>query len=408
MYTILRDKNEGLSEEMLGFAQALVKTPSPSLGEGRVAGLVHEQMLALGYDRVHRDDAGNVVGLLLGLDAAPTVVLNSHMDTVGVPDLAAGQVRHPDGTLADGQLWGSGAADCKGGLAAQVYAGALLRRSLLPLRGNLVVAATVAEENGRSVGVRQLLQRTLPDLGLTPDYAVLGEPTGLNLYYGHDGWLEAALRVESADPFTLDDAVRSICRELSGEGASRAPRETAPLVVGQPVFEDGAGTRRALIRVSKRLLPGEAADAALKALRHDARMVTSPAAALAVDVQVAEDEQHLYTGRTTLVRHVCNAWTTDPFCPLVNRARQALAAAGCVARSGRWELGRLGMGTAGSLFLGEFDIPTIGYGPGDEEQAHRADEHVATANLVEAVYGTAALVYSLVGIPVCGWTSDEI
>lgn len=408
MYTILRDKNEGLSDETVAFAQALVKTPSPSLGEARVADLVHERMVALGYDRVHRDEAGNVVGVLLGFEAAPTVILNSHMDTVGMPDLAAGQVRHPDGAIEDGRLWGSGAADCKGGLAAQVYAGALLRRSLLPLRGNLVVAATVAEENGRSVGVRHLLQRTLPDLGLTPDYAVLGEPTGLNLYHGHDGWIEATIRVESADPFTLDDAARSICHDLTGERPGRTSREAMPWVVGQPVFEDGGGTRRALIRVSKRLLPGEAEEGALSALRHDARMMTSPAATLAVNVAVAEDEQHLYTGRTMVVRHVSNAWTTDPFCPLVSRARQALAAAGCTARTGRWELGRLGMGTAGSLFLGEFDVPTIGYGPGEEGQAHTADEHVATANLVEAVYGTAAMVYGLIGIPVCGWSADEI
>ena len=170
-------------------------TPSPSFGEGAVADLVEAKMHEIGYDKVIRDDAGNVVGVLFGREAAPTPLLNCHMDTA-----IAGAVDAPDVRPARDGLPGPGPADCKGGLAAQVYAGALLKRSLLPLRGNLVVAATVAEENGASAGVRALLERRLPELSLQPAYAILGEPTDLGLYYGHDGWVEFDILVEGAEP----------------------------------------------------------------------------------------------------------------------------------------------------------------------------------------------------------------
>ena len=66
------------------------------------------------------------------------------------------------------------------------------------------------------------------------------------------------------------------------------------------------------------------------------------------------------------------------------------------------------MGTAGSLLVNQFKIPTIGYGPGNEDEAHQPIENVKIDSLVEAVYGTALMVHSLIGTPVFGWTMDEI
>jgi acetylornithine deacetylase/succinyl-diaminopimelate desuccinylase-like protein len=109
-----------------------------------------------------------------------------------------------------------------------------------------------------------------------------------------------------------------------------------------------------------------------------------------------------------MVRRVVHAWTTDPFHPLMERARQSLSAAACMARPGKWALDRIGMGTAGSVLTREFHVPTIGYGPGTELMAHAVDESVNIEKVSEAVYGTAAIVHGLIGIPVFGWTADEI
>ena len=404
MYSILRGKNEGIEDAVLHFARELVRTPSPSLAEAHVAKLVEKEMREIGYDRVIRDDYGNVVGIIHGGEGQPTLLLNSHMDTVSRTADASAR----DGVWSDGRLYGVGASDCKGGLAAQVFCGLLLKRSLLPLRGNLVVAATVAEENGLSVGVRALLDETLPSLGISPDYAVLGEPTNLGLYYGHDGRLEMEIHVRGIDPFLVDDAARAIIRDFESAHAAREAEAPALFDVEGPRFETVGGIRTATISMARRLGPLENARDVVRGVSHDLSLVSPRAAAVAVDVAPREETQRLYNGKTTVVRHVTNGWSTDPFHPLIDRARQSFAAAGCPFRPGRWELSRIGMGTAGHVLVGEFDVPTIGYGPGRESLAHRPGEYVELAAIPKAVYGTAVIAHSLIGIPVCGWTSDEI
>jgi acetylornithine deacetylase/succinyl-diaminopimelate desuccinylase-like protein len=284
--------------------------------------------------------------------------------------------------------------------------GDLIKRSLLPLKGNLVVAATVAEENGRSIGVRTLMEKTLPQLKIKPTYAILGEPTNLGLYYGHDGWIEMDICIRGANPFQVDDAASAIFEDLRSARNSDGGAEG--LSLRRPRFEDEGGIRRATIGLERRLIGDDAADEVLGRVRHEATLVAQSVGAVAVEVAVRQDTQRLYTGRTTMVRHVAHAWTTDPFHPLMERARQALGAAGCQVRPGKFQLGRMGMGTAGSVLVDQFQVPAIAYGPGDETVAHTADEYVKTDSVVEAVYGTAAIVHSLVGIPVFGWTSDEI
>lgn len=402
MYKMLRTKTSGLKEEAFKFAQELVQTPSPSGQEAKVADLVARRMRALGYDMVLEDDSGNVMGLLHGAKEGPKVLLNSHLDTVKA---GAGWNEDPfSGRILKGWLHGLGAGDCKGGLAAQVYAGALLKRSLLPLTGNLLVAATVGEENSRSAGVRGLLAKTLDELAMKPDYAILGEPTNLGLYYGHDGWFEAEIVLEGSNPFMVDDAASAVYREFGG--GQQEPLEE--VLVAEPRPETVKELRRSRIGVARRLHAAEEIGAVLQQIRHNAALVTQTMGAVAVEVQVRQEQQKLYNGRSVVVQHITHAWDTNPFDPLMERARHALQAAGCEVRPGKWRLGRIGMGTAGGVLRNELQIPTIGYGPGNEELAHAPNEAVEVERIATCIYGTAAIVHSLIGIPVFGWTSDDI
>jgi acetylornithine deacetylase/succinyl-diaminopimelate desuccinylase-like protein len=405
MYDLLKNKLEGLQGELVAFAQELLRTRSPSGDENKAAALVVDQMNALGFDQVSTDELGNVVGVLHGIEDGPTLMLASHLDTVGTGDLSTWDASPWSGRIENGRLHGLGAADCKGGVAAQVFAAGLLKRSLLPLRGNLVVAATVSEENGISIGMRGLLSYTLKELGLTPSYAVLGEPTDLGLYYGHDGRAELDVTVRGINPFRVSDAAELVARSLDESGHGAAVEEIA---VRDTRYEDGPGFRQAVIAFERRLGSNDDVTNLIARMRSAAVRAASTAGAVDVEVSVRERDERLPSGMVVKAQRITQAWSTDPFSPLLSRARQALSAAGCEVKPGRWKLARLGMGTAGSVLVNDHGIPTVGYGPGHEEQAHREGESVAISKLVGCAYGTAAMAHGLVGVPVFGWIPDSI
>ena len=405
MYDLLKNKLEGLEGDLVAFAQALVREPSPSGDESKTAALVVDQMRALKFDQVSTDELGNVVGVLRGVEDGPTLMLASHMDTVGTGKLSTWNESPWSGRLESGRLHGLGAADCKGGVAAQVFAAGLLKRSLLPLRGNLVVAATVLEENGISIGMRGLLSHTLKDMGLVPDYAVLGEPTDLGLYYGHDGRAEMEVTVRGINPFRVSDAAELVARALDDGGHDGGVEEIA---VGATRYEDGPGYRQAVIGFERRMDSNDEVNHMVARMRGEAVRAASSIGAVDVEVSVLERNEVMPSGLVVNAKRITQAWSTDPFSPLLSRARQALSAAACEVRPGRWKLARLGMGTAGSLLVNEHNIATIGYGPGHEEQAHREGESVAISKLLACTYGTAAIAHGLVGIPVFGWIPDSL
>ncbi|MBN2290199.1 MAG: M20/M25/M40 family metallo-hydrolase, partial [Candidatus Glassbacteria bacterium] len=280
MYTILQENNKVLAEELVSFAAELVRAPSVSYEESEIAGIVEKEMRRLGYDKVFCDDFGNVVGVIFGLEREPTLLLNCHMDTV---PLGSETWEHAPfkGTIDNRRMYGLGAADCKGGLAAQVIAGGVLKRSLLPLKGNLVVAATVAEQNGISLGVRGLIEHTLPELGLSPSYAVLGEPTGLGLYYGHDGWLEAEIDVQGSNPFHVNDVTRSIFEFIGGSSTASRPLAESQ-VLGAPRFEDRSGCMRSNFHLARRLRQTESAEEILGRLNREVGLVAGEGGGVAV------------------------------------------------------------------------------------------------------------------------------
>ncbi len=406
MYPLLKEHANHLGKVATEFAAELVRTPSPSLCESAVSRMVARKMEELGYDKVVVDDFGNVIGIIYGTDPSPVILLNSHMDTV-VPrkDDASWNTPPYSGELERGRMYGVGSSDCKSGLAAQIYSGYLLKRLYLPLRGTLVVAATVSEENGLSLGMQHLITKTLADMKIRPDYVILGEPTSNGLYYGHDGWAEFRIGMDSTNPSHLRTAADELFQNLLSAGELRGlPGSVELISVDQPEFDSLTGN--AYIKFNRRLLPHENTSEIADRIREFSLKGMTPSPDINMVVQVREEIQKLQNGETVQVRLMSDAWETDPFSPLMDRARQALSSAGCKSQPGKWKLPQLGMGTAGSILTKRFNIPTIGYGPGDELLAHAANEYVETERISECVLGTASIVHSLVGVPVFGWTSD--
>ena len=172
---ILKDAQAG---DPVALARDLVATPSvnPGIeesgaGEAAVAELTAGWLRTWGLSVEMSEVAEgrwNVVGRLEGDRAGPTLLLNGHLDTVGV----AGMSVEPFGAeLKDGRLWGRGSCDMKGGVAALLAATAKVARDAPP--GVLVVALTADEEHA-SLGMEALVRS-----GMRADAAIVCEPTSL-------------------------------------------------------------------------------------------------------------------------------------------------------------------------------------------------------------------------------------
>ena len=140
--------------ELINFTQRLIRQPSPSCEEGLVTQIVLDEMNRLGFNRAWVDDNGSAIGLIEGAQPGPTLLFDAHTDTVGI---APGSVwtREPFGAeIADSFLYGRGAADMKGALAAMVHAAASVDKSKL---GGKVVDLCVG--HGRSLRRRRIENR---------------------------------------------------------------------------------------------------------------------------------------------------------------------------------------------------------------------------------------------------------
>ncbi len=118
----------------------------------------------------------NVIARISG-DQGPSLMLNGHLDTVPAGDMC--KAFQP--STRDAALWGRGACDMKGAIAAMACAMADIVASGCALSGDLVFAGTIGEETG-SIGVKALMAS-----GMRTTYAVVGEPTSLRVGTAHKG-----------------------------------------------------------------------------------------------------------------------------------------------------------------------------------------------------------------------------
>jgi len=150
-------------------------------GEAEIGAYTAEAMRQLGLDvTVYDLDNGrvNVVGVLKGKGNGRSLLLNAHLDTVGVEGM-----EDPFGAVVeDGRLYGRGSQDMKGSLAAMLGATKALVGAGVELTGDLLVTA-VADEEYESIGMDDLVKH------VTADGAIVTEPTDMGLCRAHRGFI---------------------------------------------------------------------------------------------------------------------------------------------------------------------------------------------------------------------------
>lgn len=379
---------EAHREGLVAFAQRLVQTASLSGQEGDLAALIRAEMVRLGYDKVWVDEAGNVIGRIAGGDG-PALMFNGHMDHVDAGDPA--RWSHPPygGEIHAGELWGRGAVDMKGALAAMVHAGGLVKQLGVPPPGDLYVSCVVQEEVG-GLGARYLA-RTLPVARV-----IVGEASGNHLRRGHRGRVELTAHLEGrsvhasmpdlgANPHFSMARFLAALRELS---MATDPIYGASTVAPTRVTSEPASanvTPSALhLTLDWRNIPGEGMEQIAGKL--EALLARSLEAGCQGRVGVAMKEMVSYTGFRMGYADAFASFTTAADHPWLAGAQRVLARAlGREVRVGTWRFA-----TDGG-HLAEAGATVIGFGPGDEALVHTVEERLPLDQLVETAVGYIAL-----------------
>ena len=383
--------------DLATFLRDLVQIPSPSTQEGAVAERIIAEMRRLGFRDVCLDHVGNVIGWV-GPGHGPMLMLNGHMDTVRVSDTKAWR-RPPFGAeVEDGVLYGIGACDMKGGLAAMIYGARLLHGAGVPLKGDVVVACVVQEEECEGLGSRVLIE----EYDLRPDWVVLGEPTNLDISRGQRGRLEMRLTTHgrsahAASPRLGDNAIYTAARLVFGlellagqlgDDDFLGPGTLAVTDISSSASSRNAVPDRCELIIDRRLTLGENETMALAEVQ---RVIAREG--VQAEVEVTEYQATSHTGYTCRAREFYPAWVMAEDHPLVESGVQAVRA----QLKRRPQVTRWDFSTEGVYTVGVAGIPSIGFGPGDPRHAHTADEHVRLADVYAAAEVYAQLAANLLG-----------
>ena len=340
-------------------------------GEGACAQFLAEVLTGWGFAVVVEEvEPGrpNVVARIGPAGRSP-LVLNGHLDVVGTD----GMIHPPfEPTTRGDLLYGRGATDLKGGIAAMCVAAA--RAASRGALASEIIVAAVCDEEFESIGTRALLAN-----GLTATGAIVTEPTRMAVCPAHKGfaWIEITLHGRAAHGSAYDvgvDAVRHaglLLTALDRFEHSELTRRGHPLL-GRPslhaaMIAGGTGwstyAEQCTLRIERRTIPGERGEQVLAE----------------IDALCAELAASHPTFRAT-TRMVCAQPPSDLAvdAPLTRIVARAAAIDGHDA-----PMVGLSCWTDAALF-NEAGIPALCFGPGDIARAHSAEEWVERSDIERA------------------------
>jgi putative selenium metabolism hydrolase len=370
------------------FLRDLIALPSPSCEEKAVAERVVAEMESLGYEEAFIDPMGNAVGRV---GEGPTkIVLDAHMDTVGVGNPMAWPHDPFEGKILDGVVFGRGASDNKGALAAQVYAGKLMsERGLDGANVSMYVVGTVMEEDCDGLALGYVLTETITGV----DAVVLGECTNLDVYRGHRGRMEmkvvtTGLSSHASAPERGDNAVTHMApiilavddlNEKLADDAFLGKGTVATTKIECDTASLNAIPDSCAIYLDRRLTAGETRASAVGEIE-----ALLPRGAT---IEVLKYAEPSHTGMVLETDKYYPTWVLEEDHSLMKAGIAAgEAALGRTPSSGRWTFSTNGVSSAGML-----GIPTIGFGPSQEKWAHSVLDQCPVDDLVASIAYYAAL-----------------
>ncbi|MCK5145907.1 YgeY family selenium metabolism-linked hydrolase [bacterium] len=379
------------------FLVDIVKIPSLSCEEEAVVSLIKRRMEEAGFDEARIDGLGNVIGRI---GSGPRILaFDAHIDTVDTGDLSQWDFDPYDAKVVDGQVRGRGTVDQKGGMAAMITAGRLIKELGLNKDWTIYFTGTVMEEDCDGLCWQYLIN----EKGIRPELVVITEPTNMNIYRGHRGRMEMAVKVKGISchgsaPERGENAIYKMVRiileieklnerlhvdSFLGKGTVTVTEVTS----GSPSLCAVADMAR--IHLDRRLTAGETKSSAVEEVSDAAGRAGFPDA----EVEVLQYAEKAFTGLVYPTEKYYPTWTLDMDSPFLTHAAEAYSKVlGRDPLIDKWTFS-----TNGVAIAGMHGIPCLGLGPGNEIYAHAPNEAVPVKHLTEAAAFYAAFVARLNG-----------
>lgn len=373
----MRSTDKDRESESLSLLKELVKINSVNPftgkgpGESEIAEFIRGKLEAYGLvaklQKV-RGNRANVIGTLKGMGTGPSIMLNGHIDTVGV----AGMMADPFSGTVDrqGRLHGRGACDMKGSIASMMAAVKSVSDSGEKLGGDLIFAGVIDEEY-LSIGTKTAIKE------YRSDAAIVGEPTGLDVAIAHKGftWVGVEVKGRAAHGSVPEKGIDAIAKmgklitrlsELQADHAKvRHPLLGSPKLHAS-MIEGGTGwsivPESCTLRLERRTLPDEEKDIGVKEIQG------------IVDELSAKDPEFKATVKEFYGQPAMDVPKTARVVRAVSEAYE-----GVTKRVVRYV--GVPYWTDAALLANDAKIPTCLFGPGDIRLAHSADEYVSVEDV---------------------------
>ncbi len=372
-------------QTLIQFLREICAIPSMDSQIGPVGERIQTELRKLGYDEVRFDRMGNTLGRIG--DGPRILVYDSHIDTVGIGDPDEWQWDPFTGKIDDnGRFFARGACDEKGSTPGMVY-GLAMARDLGLLEGYTAYYFGNMEEWCDGIAPNTFVEI---DPGVRPDYVVIGEPTKMQVYRGHKGRVEMQVVAKGRS-----------CHAASNHLGDNAIYKLLPIIAGVRDMEPRLGNHEFLGHGKITVSDMHVQTPSINAVPDEARIfldrrvtfgetvaeVLEQVRALVpekdrgtVSVEMLHYDEPSYTGFLYEVEKYFPAWALEdshPFVQAATRAREAIGFSG--APTGKWNFS-----TNGTYWAGKAGIPSIGFGPGEEETAHTVMDSVLLEDVVKA------------------------
>jgi putative selenium metabolism hydrolase len=394
-----RDRIASLAQayepQMVSFLRDMVAIPAESNHEKPVIDRIQVEMKKVGFDEIRIDPMGNILGRVGS--GKKIIMMDAHTDAVGVGDPREWSWDPYKGKVEDGFIYGRASSDQRGGMASLVYAAKIIKELGLAGDYTLYVVGSVQEEDCDGLAWIYILKED----GIKPDCVVLTEPTNLQIYRGQRGRMEMEVHFRgrschASAPERGDNPIYKmtpLVKEI--EALNERLRVDAFLGKGTIAVTDIRAMSPSLcavpgactIHLDRRLTAGETKESAV------AEVKALPSARGA-EVEILNYDVPSYTGLRYPMEKYYPTWVLDERHPLVQAGVSAYSALHSKPPVvDKWTFSTNGVGSMGIM-----GVPTIGFGPGEENVAHSVMERIPIRHLVEAAkfYAAFPLTYAAV------------